>query len=164
MKQSPFEELEAALSIDKNNLDEALLAQPDTYYRVSEALVLVASQRDAAKQALTETEAEIDQQLRVKARTNDLKLTETDIQSQKNIHPDVKSARFKLNELNTKLGKLEALKEAFQQRSYVLKELVALYTANYFGDVMTSSATRNQGVISGAEGRRQLNKARRERM
>jgi len=76
----------------------------------------------------------------------------------------VKSARFKLNELNTKLGKLEALKEAFQQRSYVLKELVALYTANYFGDVMTSSATRNQGVISGAEGRRQLNKARRERM
>lgn len=164
MKPTKIEELEAGLAIDRGNLDEALIQQPEIFYRVSEQLVRVTSQRDAAKQALIETEAEVDQRLRVKARTDEIKKTETEFASEKILHPDAKAARYKLNELTTQMGTLEALKEAYQQRSYVLKELTALYAANYFSDSTTSSASRTQSEVNAKEGRAAMSAARRERM
>jgi hypothetical protein len=72
-------------------------------------------------------------------------------------------ANDKLLKLSRETALLQALKEAFQQRSYVMKDLVSLYVANYFGDasggrsethLRTKRADENRTAM--AEERRKL--------
>jgi hypothetical protein len=114
-------------------LDEALIRQPDAFYRVSKKLAIMASRRDAAKQALQEEEAYADERARSSIPDGE-KVTETSIKSLVRLDKKVLDANDTLLKLSRETALLQALKEAFQQRSYVMKDLVSLYVANYFGD------------------------------
>lgn len=127
-----IEFLESGLQIDEHALDDALVTQPDFFYRVSKQLAMVVSKRDAAKQALAEEEARCDAQFRKDALDNKEKLTETEIKNMIRLDREVKALSTGMLKLNREVGELTALKEAFQQRSYVLKDLVNLYIANYY--------------------------------
>lgn len=146
------QDLERSLSIDEHALEVALADQPQIFYRVSKALALDISRRDAAKQALADAEARADLAVREEARnaeaqaaraalnrtTKDkapapkVKLTEGEVTARVQLDDGVLAARERFNVLNESVGKLSALKEAFQQRSYALKDLVGLYIANYY--------------------------------
>jgi K+-sensing histidine kinase KdpD len=135
-------ELENMLILDENALDEALEQQPDLFYRVSKELALTVSRRDFAKQTKEEVEATVDAKIRHTAAVQDEKITERQIESEKRLHKDVQKAIKDLFVLNEKVGHLSALKEAFQQRSYVLKSLCDLYIAGYFGSNMSGTSER----------------------
>jgi hypothetical protein len=133
LAKAPIETLEEALAIDEHALDEALIRQPDAFYRVSKKLAIMASRRDAAKQALQEEEAYADERARSSIPDGE-KVTETSIKSLVRLDKKVLDANDTLLKLSRETALLQALKEAFQQRSYVMKDLVSLYVANYFGD------------------------------
>jgi hypothetical protein len=132
-KADTVADLEEALAIDEHALDEALIRQPDAFYRVSKKLAIMASRRDAAKQALQEEEAYADERARSSIPDGE-KVTETSIKSLVRLDKKVLDANDTLLKLSRETALLQALKEAFQQRSYVMKDLVSLYVANYFGD------------------------------
>lgn len=127
-------EMQEGLRIDKNGLDEALIAQVQLFSSVSEKLTWEISIRDAAKDSLRVIEAEVDEVIRSDAAEEGTKITESAIASQVRMHKDVREATAKLNVLNLNVGLLSSLKESYLQRSYALKELVALYLASYYGD------------------------------
>ena len=125
-------ELEAALRIDEHALEKALRDQPVMFYRVANAYALEISRRDAAKQALQDAEAEADLNARDRARRADQKITEGEIRATIQTDGQVAQAQAALARRSERAAKLAALKEAFQQRSYALKDLAGLYVANYY--------------------------------
>lgn len=155
-------ELETGLRIHKDGLDDALLEQPDFFYRVSKALALATSRRDAIKQEGQELEAEMDERVRARAEADKAKMTETEVKLQVRLEPKMKTATLELLRANREVGELQALKEAFSQRSYALKELVSLYVAQYFGDNTGSAAGSIKDVDAG-RARKAMADKRRER-
>lgn len=150
--------LEAGLRIRKDALDEGLLQQPDLFYRVSKELTLATSRRDAAKQGVADAEANVELSLH---RSKD-KYTVGEIKAHVSVAPSVKAARKMLADLQFEVNSLNALKEAFSQRSYALKELVALFIANYYGDI-DSRAGRKVEDVTYMENRRKMNEERKRR-
>jgi hypothetical protein len=138
-----IEDLEEGLRIDEHALDEALKQQPDLFYRVTKKLNLLVSRRDAMKQELSTVEAEVDIKIREKHRQADTKPTDKSVEAEKRTNREVMGIVDELINLNAQVAQWQALKEAFQQRSYVLKDLVNLYVASYFGD-LTDSSQRNK--------------------
>jgi hypothetical protein len=160
---TPIEELEQGLLIDEDALDEALFQQPDLFYRVSKQLALSVSYRDQTKQEKEDTEARVDAQLRHDAEIDDEKITEKEIESQKRLNKDVQKAARELLRLNKEVGSLTALKESFQQRSFVLNKLVDLYTAGYFGDANHSRTVSKVKDYDHHQARQAMNKIRRQK-
>jgi hypothetical protein len=160
-EQDDFAELEAGLHIDENGLDDALMEQTELFYRVSKEYSLLVSRRDAAKQNVDEVKAEVDLQYRQDARNENEKVTEKEIEAKVRMDKDVVAAIDAHLKLNRAVGVYGALKEAYQQRNYVLKELSGLYVANYYGDVTHSSAKSAMLERRGDQARRAMNEARR---
>lgn len=158
----PIEDLEPGLAIDEHALEEALQQQPDLFYRVSKALALLISERDEAKMELQTVEAEIDMEIRREAMDNDEKVTVGEVEARRRIHKKVVAANLRLIDFNKQVGQYSALKEAFQQRSYVLKSLSELYIANYYGDVQSSSGTRHMRDATAEATREDIGRRRRE--
>lgn len=158
---TPIAELEKAMQIDPHALDEALIRQPDAFYRVSQRLALMLSKRDAAKQGLQELEAEVDRDIRKSSALAEIKSSEAQIKSLVRLDRDVKAAERELLDLNRDVAQWQALKEGFQQRSYVLKDLVSLHVANYFGD-STNSRAINHAKDRQVEEVRRAQRAERE--
>jgi translation elongation factor EF-Ts len=131
--------LERDLAIDRNALDEALLTQPDLFYRASKKLAELISQRDAAKQDISEAEAEADKDIRSEIEEAGTKITEKEVESRKRIHPEVSASIKTYLNLNLSVGQFTALVDAFKQRSYVLKSLSDLHISGYFGDAINSN-------------------------
>ena len=156
-----FAQLEAALAIDENALEEALQAQPQAFYRVSKALALTMSRRDSAKKALEEVEAVVDLQHRSTAAAAEHRTTERELESKRLLHSSVKAARDAYLSVDYKLNKLKALKDSFEQRSWALNKLVDLYIHNYYGEASHRAADDTVKNLSARQARADL---RRERM
>jgi hypothetical protein len=148
-----IEEMSEGLRIDKNALDDALLQQPQLFYSVSEKLALAISRRDAAKNELELIEAEVDSTIRLRMRDDGIKTTEKEIEAEKVQHKDVQGAEANLIHLTHQAARWQALQSALSQRSYVLKDLVALHLRAYYSS-----------EAAGASSREQLYDDRRERM
>jgi uncharacterized protein (DUF3084 family) len=141
-------ELEAGLKIDKHALDDECIDQPNRYFLVSEALTMAISQRDAAKQELAEVEAEVDADIRSNWDTEaDGRLTEKMVESQKALNKDVARTKEELAQLAIKVGKLNALKDSYHQRRYMLQGLIDLHLGGYFGSAASAPrASRERGA------------------
>lgn len=154
-----LQDLEKALKIDKHALDEGLECQSDLFYMVARECALLMSRQDSASQELKEIEAFVDQKIRRELDPNE-KVTERDIEARRRTHSDVVEVVSKLLDLKRDVAIWQALKEAWQQRSYVLKELVTLYVASYYGDKTNSTSDRMKEHDAGTA-RRKMADARR---
>lgn len=154
MRELTFQQLEALLEIDPDDLDTACARHADLSYRVSKQLAMEQSLRDAAKQNLAEIEAKADLKVRKTFDDLDKKTTEGLIRSNVLLHHDVIAANEDLQKRNIGLLKWTALKEAYMQRSYMLKSLVDLAYMNYYSEptgspsVRDKLAERNRAAIS----------------
>ena len=142
-RQPTLPEAEAALFVNKNLLDDELTTQPEVYYRVAEAASRAAARRDSLKYDLElmvaevdakvrdelADEAEADQDSKRKKRKNP---TEIEIANLVKLAPKVEKAHRAYMDARLQAAEWEALTTAFGQRSYVLKDLTALYVANYY--------------------------------
>lgn len=140
-----MEEYRSFLKIDKNDLDTALLEQPDIFYRVANEYSLALSRKDQAKTLLDEAEAEADQLIRRDAEEEKEKISETVVKERIILDPEVKTRRMEYVSWVGLAGRWEAMRDSFTQRSYALKELVTLYATGYFGDV-TGTGARNDAA------------------
>jgi hypothetical protein len=118
--------LEDGLRIDRDDLDSSLTEQPDQYYKVALAYTNAAALRDAAKLDLEQIEANLDVTLRAQAAQAQEKTTEASIKQEMRLDPRWQTAKKHHLDLSLDADRLGALKEAFQQRSFMLRELVAL--------------------------------------
>lgn len=125
-------QLRGMLSIDKTMLDDEIIRQPSLFYEVSEMLTEAQAERDAAKEELAIVDADLDRHYRAQLGKNGNKVTEGMVTSHLQTDDKHKEAFTDYLALKNKADQLLALKEAFQQRSYMLRDLVSLYTANYF--------------------------------
>lgn len=145
MRGSFMENMDAAIMIDKHSLDECVMQQPELFHKVAERLALDISLRDEIKDRLSVIQAEADAQIRRDAEIAEMKVSETQIKMEITKHPDVVEVRNLLASLNKSVGLLQALKESYGQRSYMLKELVSLYLAQYYGDeTATASGAKDR--------------------
>lgn len=129
-----FAEFQTLLRIDRHNLDEEVERQPELYYKIAAEEARVRSRFDASKNALELVTANIDGEIRSKALKNDEKITEAVVRAK--ISQDKRCVQATEDQLKLKrrLDLLTALKDSFRQRSYMLRDLVELYTSGYYTD------------------------------
>lgn len=120
------------LAIDRDGLDDCLIKQPELFYHVSEQYTLAVGRRDAAKLELEKVEAEISQSIRENALKREEKVTEAGIAEKITIAPRVYTLRFDLLQLKGEVDKWLAMKEAYQQRSFMLRELVPIHLSQLY--------------------------------
>lgn len=138
-----IEAQEEGLAIDENALEEELQNQVPSYYEVSKRFAEAESRRDAAKHHLKVVEARVDDEIRRLAKEAGEKLTEVALAARLMTDEAVTQANNLYLDASAAYRDLLALKEAFTQRSYMLKELVALWIANYYGGDIEGRASRS---------------------
>lgn len=152
-----IDEFREYLRIDKHALDQELEEQSMLLFKISEAFVQAAAERDMLKEKLATIDAELDSEIREEY--GDTKYTETMIKTEVQTDKGHETAMLKYLKAKQQADLLFALKEAFQTRSYMIRDLCSLYNANYFeeasarGTAGTDRATYNKGRERIAEAR-----------
>lgn len=141
-----MEEYEQGLRIDKNSLDEEWLAQPELFYRVSKQHARFLSDKESLKVDIEILEAQlyssIRQQMEEEVGDSKQRITEAAIKSKVAATPEMQRLVRAHMQASERAASMLALKESYQQRSYALKDLVNLYTSNYF---TVESGSKSQG-------------------
>ena len=139
-------DFEKALVIDRNNLDQELIRHADIFYRVAEAYMTAIDKRDTAKDNLGKVDAEIGLKLRKRAETKAEKMTEIKLQSMLQVDTTHTKAVDRYLRAKAEADKFGVLKESFQQKSYMLRSMVDLYTANYYS--IESGGSKSANVVA----------------
>jgi hypothetical protein len=126
------EEFSELLLIDKHKLDEEINAQPSLFYRVSEAFAEACSVRDFMKEELGRVDAQLYANIRGDCEKAGEKVTESKIQNEIALHKKHIAHLDEYLEAKRKADVLQGLKDAFNQRSYMLRDLASLFVASYF--------------------------------
>lgn len=124
------EDLRQYLKIDKLALDEELVNQASLYFKISEAYTEAAAERDLLKETLAYGDAKIEQDIRKELGD---KCTEGKVKSLLTINEKHAEANGHYLDAKIKADRLAALKEAFHQRGYMLRDLAQLFISNYYG-------------------------------
>jgi len=146
-----IDEFRNYLKIDKHALDQELEEQPMLFFKISEAYIEAAAERDMLKEQMATVDAKLDSKVRQAFDTADEKYTEAMVKNSVQTDKKHEDAVTKYFEAKKQADLLLALKEAFQSRAYMLKDMCSLYTANYFeessvrADARTDRATYRMG-------------------
>jgi len=127
-----IERAKEKLLIDKYNLDDALQEHPSLYWDICEEYIQAVSKRDEAYENIKTVSADLNVSIRQMFESEGKKCTEAMITNAVLSAKPYKEAVEKHLSLKEEAAKLGALKDSFEQRSYVLKSLVELYIAGYF--------------------------------
>lgn len=153
-----IDEFRGYLEIDRTSLDDEVRQHASLLFSVSEAMVEAIAKRDALKDFLTKTEAELD--CEVREGFGDDKYTETQVKSTVLTDPSRIKINAQLLEAKAEADKLIALKDAFHSRGYMIRDLVSLYLSNYYtedsarGTSQTDAAVYTRRRARLAEGRK----------
>lgn len=141
-RASKLEQLRSGLVIDKDNLDDCLVQQPELYYHVAEAFSHAIATRDALKLDIEIAEAREAKLIRELAAEADEKLTEAGLREQLALIPELQKLRRRRIEEESNISAWQALKEAFTQRSYMLRELVPMHLSRFNSGSVSSPRTQ----------------------
>lgn len=118
-------EVRSNLRIDEDDLDRCLVAQPEYFYQAALASTAANATRDFLELELKELSAELDQAIRAEAERLETKVTEGSIANQLRTLPRIKDKQRACLTARRAADDAQALKEAYIQRSYALKDLSA---------------------------------------
>ena len=128
-----FQDFQELLRIDRDALDEALIRQPELFLAVSKKYVTNVSYRDELKEDIDRVRAEVTMKIRLRAARVGEKITDKTVEASVETDERYQDSVKKYLSAKKMADEWLALKEAFTQRSYVLKDLASLYIAGYFG-------------------------------
>lgn len=128
------------IMIDKHDLDQCAVEQPAIFHEVSEALALAISKRDRIKLKLEQAVAHEDKRLRAHLLDGDKKPTDKAIAALVEESDEVSGMRGDMLAASSEVSRIQALKEAFDQRRDMIKVLAQLFTASYFTRTSASGA------------------------
>jgi hypothetical protein len=136
-----LEQLEAMLIINRENLEEELLHQPQLFYEVSESHAEAMSKRDMAKHAADTMFADLGMQYRATHSTE--KVTEAATERAVTADPTyVKQLDWYLK-YKAESDKWGALQDAYAQRVSMLRDLIQLLVQGYWGTGITKTDAMN---------------------
>ena len=124
----------ALIRIDRNQLDDELIRQPEIFAWLSEDLVTAIAIQDEKKNRVPVIEAELNQKIRKQLDRAGEKYTEAVINSRVLTHEDRTQALNEYTQARANAGRLMGLKEAFSQRANMLRELAHLFAAGYWSE------------------------------
>lgn len=130
--EEEYNEFIRAVPIDKNDLDNEVIAQPELYRRIADIAALITAERDDAKRVLAEVEANADLIFREEAAAAKEKITEAEIKRRLTMDGDVIKAVSKLAALTLEVNRLTALKESIAIRKDMFKVLAQLHNDQYW--------------------------------
>ena len=127
------------LRINKHRLDDELEVQPDILDRIGQRVTVMNSRALEAADELKRHEANAYFSIK-----DADKLSETAIKEKVRIAPARLQAWGRLQAARSELEEWQGLYEAWKQRGYSLKELVSLYSAQYFTASPHSNVDRSE--------------------
>ncbi len=145
-RQDLLVELEDALGISKENLDEHISTHSEIFYQVGKIVAVLASRRDKEKQNRDNVESQVDLNIRQQALSDSIKITEREIDARKNLNKEVQESRDAVLDLGEEINIWGALKEAYGHRNYMLKEITALYVTEYYATQSAGDGNKYKGV------------------
>lgn len=125
-----IDEFRDYLKINKTALDDEIIQQPMLYFKISEAYVQAIAERDTLKERLATVDAELDGKIR--KQFEDQKITEAMVKNQVQTNKQHKAAQDAYMAAKMEADTIAALKEAFAQRSYMIRDMVQLHVTGYF--------------------------------
>lgn len=140
-----YTELKDGLKIDRDNLDTELIQQANSFFHASEGAAFAESIKDKKKLDIDKVFAELDRDIRDSMISDGERVTEDKVKQEINREPDYLTALSAHNYSSREYRKWESLKNAYRMRAEMLKSLVTLYNANYYGEV-TGVAERNASI------------------
>lgn len=156
-ERSLLQQLSDAVVIDKHNLDEAWVQQPDIFWRVCDQLARANNRRDKFKLERDRTIAQVEAEVRIEYERVSKRATDRAVTVEVEEDARVVDVRKEYQRLCFEAERWLHLKEAYQQRSYALKDLTGLHLANYYqtntgSDRRAEAADRNR-LAAGEERR-----------
>ena len=155
-----FSHLREKLLIDKNDLDSAMIEQPVLFQEVSERYVLAQSEAISAKEKLAGVDALLAHELRTKWNISGEKYTETKLGDAVQGEPKHIVGYDHWSALARRAAYLGALKESYDQRSKMLRELGQLFVVGYFSRATSGAGKRDVDAAQAAAGREGMRKLR----
>jgi hypothetical protein len=152
-------ELRDKLRIDDDDIDRCLIEQPEYFYIAAEMVAQATGRRDTLKLQRDELLAELDQMLRKKAEEDEEKLTETALNNRLKTLPKIKEANRAYIEACRIVDEAAAMKDSYQQRSYMLRELNASANAKLYNLGLERGAGGARGRVVD-RGREDISRAR----
>lgn len=161
--RTEFADLRAGLIIDRNSLDEDMVRQPVLFQEVSERFVFAQSEAIGAKEKLAGVDATLAHELRTRWNNAGEKYTETKLGDAVQGEPKHIVGYDYWSALARRAAYLGALKESYDQRSKMLRELGQLFVVGYFSRATSGSGKRDMDTSLAAAGREGMRKLREER-
>jgi alkylation response protein AidB-like acyl-CoA dehydrogenase len=155
-----IDELRTYLKIDKHALDQELEEHPMLLFKISEAYVQAAAERDMLKEQLATIDAKLDNKIRMDY--GDSKYTEAMIKTEVQANKTHDIAMLKYLDAKKQAELLFALKEAFVSRGFMIRDLCSLYNANYFEEASVRGTPQTDRATYG-KGRQRIAEARERR-
>jgi hypothetical protein len=123
---------DAKIKIDRDDLDGELVRQPSLFLEVAQDYAQAVSVRDGLKEALESTRASVDLRIRKQVAEMDRKVTEATIKAEVETERVYAKAVRAYLTAKEAADQLLAVREAFGQRAFVLKDLCVLWVAGYY--------------------------------
>lgn len=133
------------LKIDKDALSEAMAEQADLFFRVGDACANANSEREEAKEHLSTVDSELGQSFRGGKKKDDLKITEGSVKDLIQTNQRHQEAFEVYLEAKKRAEQLVALRDAFQERGRMLRDLGNLYATGYFTVTASKGAAADIG-------------------
>lgn len=146
VSEDEFDELKQKLIINKTALDEELVHQAHSFYELADMYSAAVSQRDALYEEVKQVDADLYGVIRVELEQRGVKATEAIVASQVQSSQEHKDAHKAFLDAKLLADKLGALKEAYGQRAYMLRDLVQLYAVGYFSDTPIRSTNASDAM------------------
>ncbi|MBX4215938.1 hypothetical protein KW797_03240 [Candidatus Parcubacteria bacterium] len=127
-----YPEFRNRVKIDKDRLDSAVEEQAFLFLEVCEHHVRATSLADAARDELKQTDGRLAREFRMKQMKDGEKATEAMVNEHLVLHSEHRGAIDKLNDREREKERWYALRQAMDQRSKMLRELVNLFASSYF--------------------------------
>lgn len=121
--------------IDRNNIDAAVEEQSQLFLEVSEEQVLAASRLAEAKDKLARTDAQIARKLRLDADKSKERITDSMVTAAIALDVDHHRGAEIVSEAKREADLWMALRDAYDHRRSMLRELVNLYQSGFYGSV-----------------------------
>lgn len=138
-------EFRSKLAYDTDGITVTVTEHPEQFERVGRGAAFATARHDSLKYDVELEEARVAKIVREDAAAEDKKLTDKAVETEVAATASVQRLKRELLEAKSELGQWAALKEAWAQRSYMLKESVSIYLARMTG---SSSVTAPRDALA----------------
>lgn len=159
-REITFEDYRDKLTIDRDDLESCLVEHAQLFWEISSQAVTANAWRDEAKLNMEQLHAQLDGETREELAKGDGKVTEAQVTNAIKSNPKMQKALGKLQDAKTQADQWSALKEAFYQRGYMLRELVQLTLRSMAADSEVAGLERTADTLRKGTGSRASDRQR----